>query len=312
MRFVSKLSAAARHSGFFALAFGAMQLFVGHAYADGIPQAWGLNLQTPGSPVEAYINHYHDILLWLISVISVFVLVLLLFVIARYNKWANPTASKTAHNMPLEIIWTLVPAVVLAVIFFVWSMPLLYYSDRVPSNAAVTLKVTGHQWYWTYEYPQNENIGFDSHAIWDSSAVTNDQAAKLIADAQKGWLIKTKPLRLLEVDNRVVLPVGKIVRIKITGSDVEHSWFLPSLGVNRMAVPGRLNEVWLKLDHEGIYYGQCSMICGNGHGYMPIVIEGVSPEKFAAWVQAKKNEVGEGIFINAPQFAALRPSEDIR
>ena len=171
-------------------------------------------------------------------------------------------------------------------------MPLLYYSDRAPDKIDMTLKVTGHQWYWTYEYPDNGDLSFDSHAIWDSSAVTDDQAAKLIADAASGWLVKSKPLRLLEVDNRVVLPVGKAIRVQITGSDVEHSWFLPSLGVNRMAVPGRLNEVWLKLDHEGIYYGQCSMICGNGHGYMPIVIEGVTPDQFAAWVQAKKSSVG--------------------
>ena len=110
----------------------------------------------------------------------------------------------------------------------------------------------------------------------------------MIADSQSGWLIKDKPLRLLEVDNRVVLPVGENIRVQIAASDVEHSWFLPSLGINRMAVPGHLNELWLKLDKPGIYYGQCSMICGNGHGYMPIVIEGVSPEAFAAWAKTKK------------------------
>jgi cytochrome c oxidase subunit 2 len=274
------------------------------AFADGIPKAWGLGLQPPASPVESYINYYHNILLWLISAISLVVLVLLIYIIARYNKWVNPTASKTAHNIKLEIVWTLIPTIILLVIFFVWSMPLLYYSDRAPAKADVTLKVTGHQWYWTYEYPDNGDLSFDSHAIWDSSSVTDDQAAKLIADASEGWLVKHKPLRLLEVDNRVVLPVGKIVRVQIAATDVEHSWFMPSLGVNRMAVPGHLNEVWLKVDHEGIYYGQCSMICGNGHGYMPIVIEGVAPEQFAAWVQSKKSSVG-GIFINAPHYAAI-------
>src|SRR5262249_16872886 len=151
-------------------------------------------------------------LLWLISIISVFVLVLLVYIILRYNKWASRTPSKTAHNITLEIVWTLIPAVILLVIFLVWSMPLLYYSERLPGQADLTLKVTGHQWYWSYEYPDNGDLSFDSHAIWDSSSVTDDQAAKLIADAEQGWLIKNDPLRLLEVDNRVVLPVGKTIR----------------------------------------------------------------------------------------------------
>jgi len=281
---------------------------VSQAWANGIPHLWGLGLQTPGSPVETHINHFHNVLLWLISAISLFVLVLLLYVIARYNRVANPKPSRTAHNVKLEIIWTLIPCLILIAVAF-YSFPLLYYTDRMPAPD-LTLKVTGHQWYWSYEYPDNGDVSFDSHAIWDSSAVTNDQAAKLVADASPGWLIKGKPLRLLEVDNRVVIPVGKNVRVQITGGDVEHSWFVPSLGVNRMAVPGRLNELWLKTDKEGIYYGQCSMICGNGHGYMPIVVEAVTPDAFAAWVKEKKTASNEGIFIDAPQYAALRDSFD--
>jgi cytochrome c oxidase subunit 2 len=277
------------------------------AWADGVPKPWGLGMQTPGSPIQAYIDSFHDILLWIISIISAFVLFLLIFVIVRYNKYANPHPTTTAHNTKLEIVWTLLPCLILIGIAFV-SFPLLYYTDRLPAAADLTLKVTGHQWYWSYEYPDDNGINFDSHAIWDSSAVTEDQAAKLIADASPGWLIKTdKPLRLLEVDNRVVLPVGKVVRVQIVGSDVEHSWFLPALGVNRMVVPGRLNELWLKVDHEGIYYGQCSMICGNGHGYMPIVVEAVTPEAFSAWVESKKTALWQqrGIYIDAPQYAAL-------
>ncbi len=211
----------------------------------------------------------------------------------------NPVPSKRAHNVPLEIIWTLLPCLILAGVAYV-SFPLLYYTDRQPPPD-LTLKVTGHQWYWSYEYPDNNDVTFDSHAIWDSSDVTDAQAQKLISDSQSGWLIKNQPMRLLEVDNRVVLPVGKTVRVTIAGSDVEHSWFLPALGVNRMVVPGRLSELWLKLDAPGIYYGQCSMICGNGHGYMPIVIEGVTPDQFTAWVQSKAPKTSQLNSMNTPK-----------
>jgi len=222
----------------------------------------------------------------------------MLYIIVRYNKWANPTPTNTTHNVKLEIIWTLLPCLILAGIAWI-SFPLLYYTDREPSPD-LTLKVTGHQWYWSYEYPDNDGVNFDSHAIWDSSDVKPEQAAQLIKESEAGWLIKGEPRRLLEVDNRVVLPAGKNVRVQITATDVEHSWFMPALGVNRMAVPGRLNELWLKVDHEGLYYGQCSMICGNGHGYMPIVIEAVSPDQFAAWVKTKKTAMGEGIRLSGP------------
>ncbi len=270
------------------------------AWADGIPHSWGINLQDPGSPLQMRIYDFHTALLWVITVISIFVLGLLLWVMIRYNTRTNPKPTTTTHNVKLEIIWTLLPCLILVGVALV-SFPLLYYGDRSPEKTDLTLKVTGHQWYWSYEYPDNGGISFDSHAIWDSSDVTDDQAKKLITDASGSWLIKNEPQRMLEVDNRVVLPVGAYVKVQITGSDVEHSWFVPSMGVNRMAVPGRLNEVWLKVEHEGIYYGQCSMICGNGHGFMPIVIEGVSPDKFAAWVQSKKSSVGQ---ITAPSHFA--------
>jgi len=275
------------------------------AFANGIPAPWGILMQEPGSPIQTNIENFHNILLWIISVISAFVLFLLIYVVVRYNRIANPKATRTTHNVTLEVVWTLIPCLILIGLAVI-SFPLLYYTDRIP-QADLTLKVTGHQWYWSYEYPDNNDVSFDSHAIWDSSNVTQEQADKLIADASNGWLIKNQPLRLLEVDNRVVLPVGKVVRVQITGGDVEHSWYLPALGVNRMAVPGRLSELWLKVDKEGIYYGQCSMICGNGHGYMPIVIEGVSPDQFAAWVQTKKTAANDGIYIDAPaRYAAAQ------
>ncbi|MDP9127245.1 MAG: cytochrome c oxidase subunit II, partial [Pseudomonadota bacterium] len=203
---------------------------------------------------------------------------------------ANPVPSTRTHNVKLEIIWTLVPCFILLGLAWI-SFPLLYYSDRIPPPD-LTLKVTGHQWYWSYEYPDNGGIAFDSHALWDSPDVKDDAIAGLLKESQPGWLIKGEPLRLLEVDNRLVLPVGKVVRVQITSSDVEHSWFLPALAINRMAVPGRLNELWVKIDHEGLYYGQCSMICGNGHAYMPIVIEGVSQEAFDSWAKSKKTVTG--------------------
>lgn len=277
----------------------------GAAWADGIPAAWSVDLQAPASPIADYINKYHNVLLVLISFICVFVLALLVYVMVRYNKKANPVPATFTHNVKLEVIWTLIPALILAVMFFAWSMPLLYYSDRAAGQVDLTLKVTGHQWYWSYEYPDNNGVTFDSHAIWDSSNVSDADAAKLIADSETGWLIKNKPLRMLEVDNRVVLPVGKMVRVLVAGSDVEHSWYVPSVGVNRMSVPGHVSELWIKLDHEGVFYGQCSMICGNGHGYMPIVIEGVAPEKFAAWAQNKKTAASTGIYLNAPQLASI-------
>jgi cytochrome c oxidase subunit II len=255
------------------------------ALADG-PHPWGVGMQNPGSAIQDWVNNFHNTMLVIITGVAVFVLVLLIYVMARYNKFMNPKPSATTHNLNLEIIWTLIPCLIVAYIAWI-SFPLLYKIDHMP-KPDLTLKVTGHQWYWSYEYPGTNNIAFDSIGIWNASDVADAQVETAIKEASAHWLIKDKPQRLLEVDNRVVLPVGKVVRVEITAADVEHSWFIPSLGANRMAVPGRLNEIWFKIDHEGLYYGQCSMICGNGHGYMPIVIEGVTPEAFAAWAAAKK------------------------
>jgi cytochrome c oxidase subunit 2 len=271
--------------GFLAVLLSALIVSTLPAQAD-MPHPWGLGLQNPGSAIEGWIDNFHNIMLVIITAVSVFVLLLLVYVMGRYNKHMNPEASKTTHNITLEVVWTLIPCIIVAYIAYI-SFPLLYTIDRMP-KPDLTLKVTGHQWYWSYEYPDNNDITFDSIGIWNTPDITDAQAQAALQDAQPHWLVKDKPQRLLEVDNRVVLPVGKVVRIQITGADVLHSWFVPSLGVNRMAVTGRLNEVWFKIDHEGLYYGQCSMICGTGHGFMPIVIEGVSPEAFDAWVSSKK------------------------
>ncbi len=256
------------------------------AWAEGAPQEWSLNLQNPGSLLSAEIGNFHNILLVIIFAISIFVLLLLVYVSYRFRQTRNPVPSTTTHNLKLEIIWTAIPTAIILFIAVI-AFPLLYKIDRMPTPD-LTLKITGHQWYWSYEYPDQNGIAFDSQPIWNSPDVTPAQAEESIKDAEKGWLIHEEPRRLLEVDNRVVLPVGKVVRVQITAGDVLHSWFVPSLGMNRMAVVGRLNEVWFKIDHEGLYFGECSMICGNGHGYMPIVVEGVSPDKFKSWVAAKK------------------------
>ncbi|MGE3623003.1 MAG: cytochrome c oxidase subunit II [Bdellovibrionales bacterium] len=272
------------------------------ALADGVPHAWGMGMQAPATPVQLWVDKFHDILLYIIFFISIFVLLLLIFVTARYNRATNPKPSKTAHNVKLEIIWTLVPALILVGVAFI-SFPLLYYSDRAAGTPDLTLKVTGHQWYWSYEYPDHGGVAFDSHGIWDSPQVTDEQAKSLIAEVSSGWLVKGEPMRLLEVDNRVVLPIGKVVRVQVAGADVEHSWFVQSLGVNRMSVPGHLNELWIKVDRPGVFYGQCSMICGNGHAYMPIVVEGVSEDVFEQWIKSKKTAVGENA-SGAARFAA--------
>lgn len=266
-------------------------LHVSPALADGVPQDWSLGLQTPGDGIEQKVYDFHTMLLYIITGVVLVVFVLLAYVIVRYNKHVNPHPSAMTHNVKLEIIWTLIPCLIVLAIAWV-SFPLLYYVDRMPAPD-MTLKVTGHQWYWSYEYPDNNDISFDSVAIWNSPDVTDADAAASIKDAEKNWLIKDKPMRLLEVDNRVVLPVGKVIRVDITGADVLHSWFVSSLGINRMAVVGRTNEVWFKIDKPGIYYGQCSMICGTGHGFMPIVIEGVTPEQFNNWVASKKTAANE-------------------
>jgi cytochrome c oxidase subunit 2 len=299
----TSLKTSSKHVALFFLGLALVVLVAPMAWADGIPQAFGINMQEPGSPIQQRIHDFHNILLWIITGISVFVLGLLIWVMARYNKWTNPNPTTTTHNVKLEIIWTLLPCLILVGIALI-SFPLLYYSERSPEKIDMTIKVTGHQWYWSYEYPDNAGIAFDSHPIWDSSDVTEEQAKKTMVDYEPGWLIKGEPKRMLEVDNRLVLPVGKVVRVQVAAGDVEHSWFVPSLGVNRMAVPGHLTEVWVKLEKEGIFYGQCSMICGNGHGFMPIVVEGVSQDKFDAWAQSKKTSVGQ--ILSPSQFAAAK------
>lgn len=255
------------------------------AAAIGEPIAKGLGLQPDASPVKVLIEGLHNELLYIITGITIFVLLLLIVVVLRFNRHANKVPSTTTHNVKLEIAWTLVPVMILAIVA-IPSFTLLYYENRTPTPD-MTLKVTGHQWYWSYEYPDQGNISFDARPVWVTPATTDAEAQATLADSKPNWLLDVgAPRRLLETDNRIVLPVDTNVRVLINGADVIHSWSVPALGIKRDAMPGHLNETWLRVTKEGVYYGQCSQICGSGHGYMPIAIEAVSKERFAEWTKA--------------------------
>jgi cytochrome c oxidase subunit 2 len=251
------------------------------------PKNWAIEMERGFSPVKRMMVSFHDdLLMWIITGITIFVMLLLLYVMVRFNSKANPVPQKFAHNTTIEVIWTAVPVLILLVMV-IPSFKLLYFLDR-SHNPEMTLKVTGHQWYWSYEYPDQKIESFDSRPIWDGTKQKPEDVQSALAEAAKGWIYETtQPLRLLEVDNRVVLPVDTEVRIYTTGADVIHSWGMPALGLKEDANPGHLNETWVKIDKPGIYYGQCSELCGTGHGYMPIVIEAVSKDKFAEWVKTK-------------------------
>lgn len=245
-------------------------LWTAAALADS-PTPWQTGLPDGATPVKAMLNDFHSLLLWVIIAVVVLVTGLLAFVVLRFNAAANPVPSRNSHNTLLEIAWTLVPVAVLAVIA-VPSFRVLYYLETTP-DADMTLKITGRQWYWDYEYPDHDGVSF---------------SAIMIADDD----LKPGQLRLLETEPRVVLPVGANVRLLLTAGDVIHSWAVPAFGVKKDAVPGRVNETWLRIDREGVYYGQCSEICGVNHGFMPITVEAVSPEKFAAWIAQAKQAHG--------------------
>lgn len=253
----------------FLAAFGAM---VAPALAD-YPKSWELNLQPPAGPLAEQMVHFHHELIWIITVITVFVMLLLLWVVVRYNSKANPVPSTTTHNTMLEVIWTIIPVIILIAIT-VPSFKVLFSQGRVP-EAGMTLKVTGYQWYWGYEYPDQGDISFNAYMIPEKDI-----------DPAKGQL------RLLETDNEVVVPIDTVIRVQLTGNDVIHAWTVPAFGIKKDAVPGRLNEAWFKVTKPGVYYGQCSEICGNGHAYMPIKVRAVTQDEFTAWVADAKTKFG--------------------
>ncbi len=249
----------------------------------GEPHPWQIWHQLPSSPVMDMMEWFHRLLVYIMIAICILVLALLAVVAIRYNEKKNPVPSRTSHNTVIEVIWTVVPVIILVVIA-VPSFRLLYFGDHV-QNADMTLKVTGRQWYWDYEYPDHGNFTFSSIMI------PEDQ-------------LKPGQRRLLEVDNRVVLPVDTNIRLLVTAGDVIHSFALPAFGLKEDGVPGRLHESWVRIDREGVYFGQCSEICGTNHGYMPIAIEAVSKERFAEWVDQAKQKFAKADPIPATEVAA--------
>ena len=228
---------------------------------EGMPTPGAIGLQAPATELAEDIDYLHNIVLMpIITVITVVVMGLLLFCVFRFRESVNPVPSKNTHNTFLEVAWTVVPAMIL-VFIAVFSFPLLYRQLEIPTPE-LTIRAIGHQWYWSYEYPDNGNFTFDANLVEK-------------ADAKH---------YLLDADNPVVLPIDTIIRIQITASDVIHAWTIPAFGVKHDAVPGRVNESWFKIDKPGIYFGQCSELCGIKHAYMPIEVHAVTKEAFAAWV----------------------------
>jgi len=237
----------------------------GAAFAElGQPAPWEYTLQESATPVMDNIVWFHNFLFVLITVITLFVLALLVVVVIKFNARANPVPSRTTHNTLIEVAWTLIPVVIL-VIIAVPSFRLLFLQLDVP-KADLTIKATGKQWYWSYAYPDNGKFEFDS------------------------LLVQDKKPRLLGVDNEMVVPVNKIVRIQTTGADVIHSFAVPAFGIKIDAIPGRLNETWFKATKLGMFYGQCSELCGKDHAFMPIAVRVVNDQEFTAWVEGAKKK----------------------
>lgn len=265
-----------------AAASGGLLATAGLALADyGKPSPWQMGLQGAATPVAENIHWFHNaLLLPIITVISLFVLALLVIVVARFSAKANPVPSKTTHNAALEVAWTLIPVLILVVIA-IPSFKLLKEQIVVP-KPDITLKLTGYAWFWKFEYPKEANGGFE----FEARLMTDEDIKAAVASgkAKAGDLP-----RLLSVDNVAVVPVNKVVQVQVTAGDVLHAFAVPSFGIKVDAVPGRLNQTWFKATREGIYYGQCSELCGKDHAFMPLAIKVVSEAEYTAWLtDAKK------------------------
>ena len=242
--------------------------------AWAMPEDWRLGFQPAASPVMERIEDFHNLLLYIIVAICLFVLALLLWILVRYNQRANPTPSQVHHNTVLEVVWTVVPVIIL-VLIAIPSFRLLYYEADIPP-ADVFIKAIGHQWYWSYEFPKNGDFQFTSNGL----SKPGDNSA---ADAAH------EP-HLLGVDNPIEVPVNKVVELEVTGADVIHSWALPQMGVKMDAIPGRLNHTWFKATQTGTFYGECSELCGINHAFMPIEVKVVSEGDYNAWLAAMKKK----------------------
>ena len=262
--------------------------FVSSAQADqGHASPGQMGLQEPVTAIAREINSFHDLLLWMCVIISLFVLALLAYVMVRFNEKANPTPSRTTHSTSLEVAWTVIPVLIL-VVMAIPSFRLLTHQLVLP-EADLTIKVTGKQWYWSYDYPKDQgDFGFDSIIKSDSD-------------------LKPGDIRLLSVDNEAVVPVNKNIRLQVVGADVIHSFVVPAFGIRIDAVPGRLNETWFKAEREGLYFGQCSKICGKDHAYMPIAVRVVSEQQYQAWAaEAKKKFAAAPSSNDYADAAAIR------
>ena len=233
---------------------------------------WQLGFQPAGAPIMEYVHWFHNYVLVIITVITIFVLALLVWCIVRFNSKANPTPSRTSHNTVIEVIWTVVPVLILIGIA-IPSFRLLYDKETTPADAEMTVKAVGYQWYWGYEYPDHGDFAFNSIMLQDD-------------ELQPG-----QP-RLLAVDREMVVPAGKTIRLIVTAADVLHSFGLPAFALKTDAVPGRLNEAWFRADEPGVYYGQCSEICGRDHAFMPIAIRVLPEADWEAWLAQRYDEFG--------------------
>ncbi len=240
---------------------------------------WQLSFQNPATDLMGSVVGLHNIILIVMTLVTLFVLFLLFYVSFRFSAKRNPIPSTTTHNTVVEVLWTAIPIVIL-VVLAIPSFKLLYQQEK-SENYDMTVKVIGHQWYWEYEYPDHGDFYFESYMVQDE-------------DLQEG------DLRLLTVDNPLVIPANKNIQILITAGDVLHSWAVPSMGLKTDAVPGRLNETWVNVKEPGIYRGQCSEICGTGHGFMPVVVKVLPESEFIAWANEAKNNyaINEDIKTN--------------
>jgi cytochrome c oxidase subunit 2 len=247
-------------------------LIAGGAAWAAAPKPWEVGMQPAANDLKARIIDLHDLVLVIITLITIFVGGLLVWVMVRYNANRNPVPSTTSHNTTVEVLWTVVPVLILVVIA-IPSFRLVYYLDHTPSPD-MTIKVTAHQWYWEYGYPEAGDFVIESRMIRDED-------------------LKPGQLRLLDVDNQLIVPVGKKIQVLTNSVDVIHSFFVPALGVQRYAIPGRTIETWMTIDKPGVYYGQCNQICGTDHSRMPIAIKALPQAEYDAWIgQQKKAALG--------------------
>lgn len=256
----------------------------------GIPTDQALGFQQAASPVMERITGFHNMMLWIITAISLVVLALLVYVVFRFREKANPNPSKNSHNTLLEVVWTAIPVLIL-VIIAVPSFRLLYFQDVLPETD-FTIKTTGWQWNWEYEYVDHGGFSFFSNMTPDAD-IDNEPYTEY---------------RNLSTDLPIVVPVGATVRVEVTAADVIHNWAMPSFGIKMDAIPGRLNETWFQTDIEGIYYGQCSELCGVRHAFMPIELHVVPQDVFDAWVEASNEDPYSGPDVLAAYYESTRVS----